>query len=37
MTAAAAFQSMVYRAATHGCIRLHPDDVAWLLPGALVP
>jgi L,D-transpeptidase ErfK/SrfK len=20
----------IYRAATHGCIRLHPDDVAWL-------
>jgi L,D-transpeptidase ErfK/SrfK len=22
----------IYRAATHGCIRLHPDDVAWLFP-----
>jgi L,D-transpeptidase ErfK/SrfK len=22
----------IYRAATHGCIRLHPDDIAWLFP-----
>jgi L,D-transpeptidase ErfK/SrfK len=22
----------IYRTATHGCIRLHPDDVAWLFP-----
>jgi L,D-transpeptidase ErfK/SrfK len=24
--------SSIYRAATHGCIRLHPDDIAWLFP-----
>jgi L,D-transpeptidase ErfK/SrfK len=22
--------SSIYRATTHGCIRLHPDDIAWL-------
>ena len=22
----------IYRFATHGCIRLHPDDIAWLFP-----
>ena len=22
----------IYRFASHGCIRLHPDDVAWLFP-----
>ncbi len=22
----------IYRAATHGCIRLHPDDIDWLFP-----
>jgi L,D-transpeptidase ErfK/SrfK len=22
--------SSIYRAGTHGCIRLHPDDIAWL-------
>ena len=22
----------VYRFASHGCIRLHPDDIAWLFP-----
>lgn len=30
----------IYRAATHGCIRLHPDDIAWpfprVAPGAVV-
>jgi L,D-transpeptidase ErfK/SrfK len=30
----------IYRFASHGCIRLHPDDVAWLFPrvnvGAIV-
>ena len=24
--------SSVYRFASHGCIRLHPDDIAWLFP-----
>ena len=24
--------SSIYRAVTHGCIRLHPDDIAWLFP-----
>jgi len=22
----------IYRFASHGCIRLHPDDIAWLFP-----
>jgi len=22
----------IYRFATHGCIRLHPDDIAWVVP-----
>jgi L,D-transpeptidase ErfK/SrfK len=22
----------IYRAATHGCVRLHPDDIEWLFP-----
>ena len=33
----------IYRAVTHGCIRVHPDDIAWLFdhvdvqaPGAIV-
>lgn len=24
--------SSIYGAVTHGCIRMHPDDVAWLFP-----
>jgi L,D-transpeptidase ErfK/SrfK len=24
--------SSIYKAVTHGCVRLHPDDVAWLYP-----
>jgi L,D-transpeptidase ErfK/SrfK len=24
--------SSIYGAVTHGCIRLHPDDIAWLFP-----
>jgi L,D-transpeptidase ErfK/SrfK len=24
--------SSIYQAATHGCVRLHPDDIAWLYP-----
>ena len=24
--------SSIYRHATHGCIRLHPDDIRWLYP-----
>ena len=24
--------SSIYGAATHGCMRLHPDDIAWLFP-----
>jgi L,D-transpeptidase ErfK/SrfK len=24
--------SSIYRHATHGCIRLHPDDIGWLYP-----
>lgn len=25
-------RSSIYGAVTHGCIRLHPDDIAWLFP-----
>jgi L,D-transpeptidase ErfK/SrfK len=24
--------SSIYGAVTHGCVRLHPDDIAWLFP-----
>jgi L,D-transpeptidase ErfK/SrfK len=24
--------SSIYHAVTHGCVRLHPDDIAWLYP-----
>lgn len=24
--------SSIYKAVTHGCIRFHPDDIAWLYP-----
>jgi L,D-transpeptidase ErfK/SrfK len=24
--------SSIYQTATHGCVRLHPDDIAWLFP-----
>ena len=24
--------SSIYRVTTHGCIRVHPDDIAWLFP-----
>jgi L,D-transpeptidase ErfK/SrfK len=26
----------IYRFASHGCIRLHPDDIAWLFPRVAV-
>ena len=28
--------SSIYQAATHGCIRLHPDDIEWLFARVLV-
>ena len=28
--------SSIYGAVTHGCMRLHPDDVAWLFPRARI-
>jgi L,D-transpeptidase ErfK/SrfK len=28
--------SSIYRFASHGCIRLHPDDIAWLFPRVAV-
>ncbi len=28
--------SSIYHAVTHGCVRLHPDDIAWLYPRAQV-
>ena len=28
--------SSIYGAVTHGCMRLHPDDVAWLFPRVTV-
>ena len=28
--------SSIYGAVTHGCLRLHPDDIAWLFPRVAV-
>jgi L,D-transpeptidase ErfK/SrfK len=28
--------SSIYKAVTHGCVRLHPDDISWLFPRVAV-